>query len=173
MAIMKALIKLLLLSTLTVSSLSALNMGAVKDLLKSAHRMVDTIEPAALKKMIDNDEEFVLIDIREPDQLQRGEIFYFNSHKITRGYLEFKVEPLVKDKRVPIVVYCCTGQRSILASQRLMEMGYHNVKSLRGGIRGWVEDGMPLDTTYGELIVMPADYDPLADKSEKQPEAKK
>lgn len=159
---MKLITTLFLAIALASSQLMALNIGAVKDLLRSAHRMVDTISAVELKHMIDDDEEFILIDIREPDQLQRGEIYYFDLHKITRGYLEFKIEPLVPDKRTPIVVYCCTGKRSILAAQRLQEMGYHNVRSLEGGIQGWVESGMPLDTAYGEMVFLPEDYDPYA-----------
>lgn len=165
---MRLIASLLFTMLLASSHLFALNIGAVKDLLRSAHRMVDTISPAELKKMIDEDAPFVMIDIREPDQLQRGEIYYYDMYKITRGYLEFKIEPLIPDKRTPIVVYCCTGKRSILAAQSLQMMGYHNVRSLEGGMQGWVEAGMPLDTAYGEMIMMPSDYNPFA--KEEQPE---
>jgi rhodanese-related sulfurtransferase len=174
---MKTALKILLLTALALSSLNALNIAAVKELLNSAHRMVDTISPVALKQMIDDDEEFVLIDIREPDQLQRGEIYYYDLYKITRGYLEFKIEPIIPDKEKMIVVYCCTGKRSILASQRLKEMGYKNVFSLEGGLKGWVESGMPLDTAYGEMISVPLDYDAIAvaeaKKKEEEEAAKK
>lgn len=157
---MRRIATLLLATVIATTNVMALNIGSVKEILRSAHRMVNEVDPAGLKKMIDEDEEFILIDIREPDQLQRGEIYHIDGLKITRGYLEFKIEPLVPDKKMPIVVYCCTGKRSILASQRLQEMGYHNVRSLEGGIQGWVEAGMPLDTAYGEMVMIPMEYEP-------------
>ena len=33
----------------------------------------------------------------------------------------------------------------------VMDMGYTNVYHLYGGIREWVEQDLPLDTTYGEM----------------------
>jgi rhodanese-related sulfurtransferase len=34
-----------------------------------------------------------------------------------------------------------------------MKMGYTNVSSLKGGVIEWVNKDMPLDTSFGELIV--------------------
>jgi len=158
---MKTLLSIVLLGTLSFSDLGAeaLHLNAVKDLLQAGHRMVDEVTPIQLKQMIDGDGEFILIDIREPDQVQRGEIFHVDLHKITRGYLEFKIEPIVPDNKTPIIVYCCTGKRSILAAQQLKQMGYQNVRSLQGGIQHWVEMGLPLFTAYGEMTMLPHDYD--------------
>jgi len=94
-----------------------------------------------------------LLDIREPDQIGHGEIFHLNLVKITRGYLEFKVEKAFPDKKARIIVYCCTGKRGKLATKTLKDMGYTNVYSLQGGIRGWVDAGYPLDTVYGEVLL--------------------
>ncbi len=157
---MKFIATLLLGTIIVTTNVMALNIGSVKDLVRSAERVIDPIEPVDLKKMLDADEEFILIDIRGESQLQHGEIYQLEGLKIDRGYLEFKVEPLIPDKKTPIIIYCCTGKRSILAAQRLKEMGYKNVRSLKGGIRGWIEAGMPLDTTYGEMILAPLDYEP-------------
>lgn len=156
---MKIIIRAVLLASLLMPSLYALHINAVKDLLRAGHRIVEEVSPLELRTMVENDEDFILVDIREPDQVQRGEIFHFDLHKITRGYLEFKIEPIVPDNKTPIVVYCCTGKRSILAAQQLKQMGYQNVRSLQGGIQHWVETGLPLFTAYGEMIMMPMEYD--------------
>lgn len=159
---MKQLLSLFMLGSLALPPVyaEALRIDAVKDLLRAGHRMVDEVSAKELKTMIDGDEDFILLDIREPDQVQRGEIFHIDLYKITRGYLEFKIEPVVPDNKTPIVVYCCTGKRSILAAQQLKQMGYHNVRSLEGGIQGWVEQGMPLFTSFGEMVMMPENYVP-------------
>jgi rhodanese-related sulfurtransferase len=33
-----------------------------------------------------------------------------------------------------------------------MKMGYTDVISLRGGVIEWVDKGLPLDTSFGEMV---------------------
>jgi rhodanese-related sulfurtransferase len=44
-----------------------------------------------------------------------------------------------------VVIYCGSGNRSALAADTLREMGYLNVSSLAGGIRGWANAGGELE----------------------------
>lgn len=155
---MKLLLTAIAAVTLSVSSLQALNMTLAKELLEAAEKRVTKVTPYELKSMIDNDDDFVLIDIREPDQLLRGEIFHLDTIRLTRGYLEFKIESQLPDKRKKVVVVCCSGKRSLLAAQRLKELGYINTFSLEGGMQHWAEVGMPLDTVYGEMVHMSDEY---------------
>ena len=112
------------------------------------------MEAKTLYKLIKDDvEDLYIVDIREPDQVGHGEIFHLNLVTITRGYLEFKIEKEIPNKNARIVIYCCTGKRGTLAAKTLNDMGYTNVSSLKGGIRQWVADGYPLDTTYGEMFL--------------------
>lgn len=134
------------------TALFALNIDSAKAFIDNAAKQVKLIEPKELKVLMESDESFFLLDIREPDQIGHGEIFHLDLIKITRGYLEFKIENEVPDKNTQIIVYCCTGKRGILAAKTLLDMGYKNVRSLQGGIRNWVEQGYPLDTVYGEMI---------------------
>jgi rhodanese-related sulfurtransferase len=130
----------------------ALHIGAVKPLLDEAERTVKQIDGKDLKQMIDKFDKFVLIDLRGQSQIERGEIYAANSYKIERGYLEFQIEKHVPDKNTKLVLYCCSGKRSILAAQSLMKMGYTDVISLRGGVIEWVDKGLPLDTSFGEMV---------------------
>ena len=112
------------------------------------------METKELDKLIKEDvEDLYIVDIREPDQVDHGEIFHLNLVTITRGYLEFKIENKIPNKNARIVVYCCTGARGNLAAKTLTEMGYTNVYSLKGGIKQWVADGYALDTVYGEMFL--------------------
>ncbi len=143
--------KLLLTSVLLFASLFAAEQPAETAAKPNIAREMPAAE---LYKLISEDaDDLSILDIREPDQIGHGEIFHLNAVQITRGYLEFKVEKAFPDKKARIVVYCCTGKRGALAAKTLQEMGYTNVYSLQGGIRGWVEAGYPLDTVYGEVIL--------------------
>jgi len=44
-----------------------------------------------------------------------------------------------------VVVYCASGNRSALATETLLQMGYSDVASMSGGIRGWVDAGGDID----------------------------
>ena len=46
--------------------------------------------------------------------------------------------------RAELVLYCGGGFRSALAADNLQKMGYTNVLSMDGGMRGWREKGYPL-----------------------------
>jgi len=48
------------------------------------------------------------------------------------------------DASAPIVVYCGSGHRSTMAMTILLEYGYEDVRSLKGGFGGWAEAGYPI-----------------------------
>ena len=54
------------------------------------------------------------------------------------------IETEIPDPKAEIVLYCGGGFRSALAADALQKMGYRNVWSMDGGIRGWREKGFPL-----------------------------
>lgn len=153
---MKQITKIVLAAAFIASPMYALNIESAQSFIDYAKKVVKEITPQELHAMIvksdEEDYRFYLLDIREPDQIGHGEIFHLDQLRITRGYLEFKVENEIPDKKANIVVYCCTGKRGILAAKTLKDMGYKNVVSLKGGIRNWVEKGLPLDTVYGEMV---------------------
>ena len=45
----------------------------------------------------------------------------------------------------PVVVLCHSGSRSALATQELLKRGHSHVANLRGGLRGWQAEGLPLE----------------------------
>ena len=49
------------------------------------------------------------------------------------------------DRDAGIVLYCAGGNRSALAARDLEEMGYANVSSMIGGIKGWKDAGYGIE----------------------------
>lgn len=134
------------------------NVKVIEDLIKASHRIIGEITPLELMNKVEEMDDFILVDIREPGQRGHGDIYAESAIDIIRGYLEFKIENIIKDKNTPLIIYCCSGKRSILASHTLLEMGYKNVRSLQGGVQGWLKAGLPLSTHYGEMIKKPDNY---------------
>lgn len=96
----------------------------------------DTIGPDELKKKIASGEDFLLLDVRTPQENASEAIA--GSYLIPVQELGFRVKELPKDKE--IVVYCRIGNRSAYASAHLSRLGY-NVKNLEGGIVVWNSSG--------------------------------
>src|SRR5207247_1023044 len=63
---------------------------------------------------------------------------------ISRGFLEFRIGTVAPEPTTPIVLYCQTGLRSVLAAKQLKELGYQNVINLQGGFQKWAQSGLPV-----------------------------
>ncbi len=75
----------------------------------------------------------VLLDVRTPQEYSDGHIP--TSKNIPLQVID-KVKALVKNKDVPLFVYCYSGSRSSQAVIELRRMGYTNVKNI-GGISAY------------------------------------
>ena len=96
----------------------------------------------AIKKKIDASEKFTLVDVREKSEFAKEHLP--GAIHLGKGIIERDIEARVPDLDAEIVLYCGGGFRSALAADNLQKMGYKNVISMDGGIRGWREKGYPL-----------------------------
>jgi rhodanese-related sulfurtransferase len=95
-----------------------------------------------VKAKLDRGEQFHLIDVREESEWAKDHLPA--ATHLGRGILERDVEARIPETGAEIVLYCGGGFRSALAADNLQKMGYTNVWSMDGGIRGWRERGHPL-----------------------------
>jgi rhodanese-related sulfurtransferase/glyoxylase-like metal-dependent hydrolase (beta-lactamase superfamily II) len=118
---------------------------AAQRVLDAANKRVPQLDTAGLLSQLKAQPKTVVIDVRTPAELGlSGHIdapFFFN---LTRGQLEFQIEVAVPDKATPIVVYCGVSQRSPLAAETLIKLGYKNVKNYRDGYFNWQRAGLPV-----------------------------
>ncbi len=106
-----------------------------KALVADVKTHITEISREDLKKKMDNQDDFVLIDVRDKGEFIKGSIP--GALNISRGLLEFKIGAKVEDKSKEIVLFCKSGGRSALATAALLSIGYKDVKSLEGGWVGW------------------------------------
>lgn len=121
-------------------------------LMRNARTTVEEMSPMVLKKMIDNEDEFILFDAREVAQRSEGEIYADDVIEMSRGDLEFEVMNKIKDKDAVIVTYCRSGGRGLFAAQALKKLGYKNVYNLKGGLKAWATAGLPFDNGLGVVV---------------------
>ncbi|MGH7397441.1 MAG: ThiF family adenylyltransferase, partial [Candidatus Rokuibacteriota bacterium] len=117
-------------------------MKTLKEMLAEARQVVPEQGPAEVKKRIDAGEPLVVIDVRDPDEHRDG--FIEPATNISRGFLEFRIGGAAADPATPIVLYCQSGLRSMLAAKALKDLGYQNVTNLQGGFQKWAQSGLPV-----------------------------
>jgi molybdopterin/thiamine biosynthesis adenylyltransferase/rhodanese-related sulfurtransferase len=117
-------------------------MKTLKEILAEARRIIPEEGPDRLAERLRSAEPPVVIDVRDPDEYRDGHIEA--AANISRGFLEFRVGSAVADQTTPIVLYCQTGLRSMLAAKALHELGYQNVVNLQGGYQKWAQSGLPV-----------------------------
>lgn len=98
---------------------------------------VDTV-----KGRMDRGDKFLLVDVREESEFAKDHLP--RAIHLGKGVIERDIETRVPDLDTEMVLYCGGGFRSALAADNLQKMGYTNVVSMDGGIRGWREKGYPL-----------------------------
>jgi sulfur-carrier protein adenylyltransferase/sulfurtransferase len=117
-------------------------MKTLKDMLGEARQVIPEQPPAELKKRLDAGEPVVVVDVRDPDEYRDGSIDAATN--ISRGFLEFRIGTVAPEPSTPVVLYCQTGLRSMLAAKALHDLGYTNVINLQGGFQRWAQSGLPV-----------------------------
>ncbi len=121
-------------------------------LIAQAKKEIKAVTPQALKKKIDNEDDVIMLDIREPYMRLEGNIEGMENVEIARGLLEFNAGAEMKDKNAYIVVYCRSGKGAVLAAKMMRDdLHYKNVTYLKGGINGWLEAGYGIFNNFGEM----------------------
>ena len=85
----------------------------------------------------------LIIDIRESDEINSGSPT--NAIRVSKGMLEMQIGQLVGDTEKDLFIMCGGGKRSLLAAYSLMQMGYKNVYSVKGGFNAWKNNSLPFE----------------------------
>jgi rhodanese-related sulfurtransferase len=95
-----------------------------------------------VKKRMDRGDKFLLVDVREESEFAKDHLP--GAIHMGKGVIERDIEARVPELNSEMILYCGGGYRSALAADNLQKMGYTNVISMDGGIRGWREKSFPL-----------------------------
>jgi adenylyltransferase/sulfurtransferase len=102
------------------------------------------LDPTEVKERLDNGNRIVLLDVREPHELQICQLPAFKS--IPLGQLPSRIHEL--NTADEIVAVCKVGMRSARAVQFLRQAGFTKVKNMRGGTNLWAEKVDPSMPRY-------------------------
>lgn len=107
-----------------------------------AHHTGAELAPRELDEILRNGTAVRLIDVREPMEWQTtGHIA--RADLIPLRDLPRRLDEIAEGEE--IICYCATGVRSAHAAKILRDAGFTRTRNLTGGIRRWIEEGMPVE----------------------------
>ncbi|WP_423392017.1 ThiF family adenylyltransferase [Burkholderia sp. LMG 21824] len=138
-----------------------MNSAIFGDFLEKARSSVREISAEYAQELLATYVPF--FDVREESEVDQGIIP--GAQACGRSFLEMRVTEQVPDLGLPVVVYCASGVRSVVAGASLRALGYTNVMSLAGGLAAWKAEGLPVvkgaslssgeRNRYGRQIILP------------------
>ncbi|MGA7476318.1 MAG: molybdopterin-synthase adenylyltransferase MoeB [Thermoplasmata archaeon] len=105
---------------------------------------VPEVEAEALAVELGSRRPPLLVDVREPEEWAIAHLP--RAHLIPKGELAERVDELTHAAK--LVLYCRTGTHSAEATRLLLELGFSNVRTLRGGIHAWAQNVDPTIPLY-------------------------
>ncbi len=97
-----------------------------------------------LKASLDGGEEMVVLDVREPWELEMARLD--GSLDIPMNEIPDRLDEVPGDR--PVAVLCRSGARSMKVTQYLRANGFADVSNIGGGILAWANAYDPSMTRY-------------------------
>lgn len=100
------------------------------------------LDPTGAVQLI-NREKAVVIDVCEPAEYAAGHVG--GAKNVPLAELEKKLEGVVKNKALPVILVCQSGMRSNRAVAIAKKLGYERAQSLGGGLSNWRAANLPVE----------------------------
>ena len=105
---------------------------------------IPQISAVAARNRLRSREDLLLLDVRDPDELEKASIA--SSLSLPLSQLLERLDELQAWRQRPVIVHCHHGGRSLEACRILRQQGFERVENLDGGIEAWsltVDDRVP------------------------------
>ncbi len=118
----------------------------VKEMVLEVRKTIKTVDMDGFRKVVDNPEGALIIDVREPKAFAAGHIP--GAINVPRGVIEFKIWkhvgfPDKTDYNKTMYLYCGKGGRCTLATKSLQDLGFKNATAAVVKLKDWVKAGHP------------------------------
>ena len=101
---------------------------------------IPAVHAAELVRRIEASDEFTLLDVRKKEEVETGRLP--NSLHIFLGELPHRLDALPKDR--PVITFCGSGQRAIIAASILKRYGFDEVEDSLGSMAACSAIGCPI-----------------------------
>jgi rhodanese-related sulfurtransferase len=101
-----------------------------------------TIAPGDARAFLRNTRDVFVLDVRTEREFKKGHLE--DAVLIDYYRRDFKRRIAALDKAEPYLIYCYSGARSKAALRLMDSLGFQNIRHIKGGIRDWKREGLPL-----------------------------
>ena len=108
-------------------------------------RKGDMLASTVLKKHIDNDDDFLLLDVRTEEDYNGEQGHIAGSLLIPLEQLENRLDEISDYYEKTIVTICRTDRKSADAAKMLAEKGFADVQVARMGMTDWIKNHYPIE----------------------------
>ncbi len=98
---------------------------------------------AAQSQQKRDSEDIQIVDVRTLEEYIRGHLA--GSISLPLDQLQLHADQILKDKNRPVLVYCLSGSRSLVAAQILESLGYQKIYNMTHGLMEWRIQNLPLE----------------------------
>lgn len=84
----------------------------------------------------------VVLDVRDAAEFEAGHII--DARNVPAKELGQRADSLKKYKEKPVVLVCETGMTAAASARALKALGFNKVVALKGGLRSWRQENLPL-----------------------------
>lgn len=114
------------------------------NVVEHARNSEDVIEVTEARKALTSSSAPMLVDVRAPEEFVEQRLPAAVNVPLPDLVGGWPVG-LPEDHDAPLLTVCKSGERSLHGMVLLKALGYHNVKNIKGGLKAWVEAGLPTD----------------------------
>ncbi|HEY5808095.1 MAG TPA: rhodanese-like domain-containing protein [Povalibacter sp.] len=108
--------------------------------LRERGRGSSSLAPADAVRLVNSGA--VIVDVRDTSEYNAGHII--DARNIPAKELGERADSLKKFKEKPVIVVCETGMSAGNVVKALRALGFTKVTALKGGLRSWRQENLPL-----------------------------
>ncbi len=133
------------LSTLLMLAAIGVSMVLTVRMFKTLKARETGIRPLALKAMLDQGDDLLLLDVRTPGEFASARIP--GAVNVPLAELVSRMQAAGADlegyRETPVVVVCHSDKRAATAVLQMQKAGFANARVLIGGMAAWQAAGLP------------------------------
>lgn len=113
--------------------------GAESQTTEQSAKTYSNVSVSDLNGVVEGGGDVIILDVRTPSEVSEG--YVKNAQNLDINGSTFKQQAEQLDKSKTVYVYCRSGHRSQIASNKLIEMGFSDVRNVEGGFLAWADKG--------------------------------
>ncbi|MHA1993016.1 MAG: rhodanese-like domain-containing protein [Candidatus Hodarchaeales archaeon] len=96
--------------------------------------------------VVENTSSLFILDVRTQEEYSTGHII--NAELIPHKEITLRQNELPENKSRPVLVYCHSGSRSVIASNSLVDLNFTMVYNMLEGFNAWKNAGYPYEASF-------------------------